>query len=41
MGSPPSSAIDTLRPGLVTVPAATIDRGVAILAGSIKEETKR
>jgi len=32
---------DTLRLSFVTVPAATIDRGVAILAGLIDEETNR
>jgi len=32
---------NTLRLSFVTVPAGTIDRGVAILAGLIAEETKR
>ncbi len=32
---------DTLRPGFVTVRAAAIDRGVAILSELIAEEMKR
>jgi 2-aminoadipate transaminase len=32
---------DTLRLSFVTVPAGTIDRGVAILAGLLEEELNR